>query len=259
MTTLIDSLGSQISCSSSRETIMYQSSIFPSHLPTALSLLSSTILHPNLLPSEIEQQKLAAAYEIREIWAKPELILPEVLHTVAFRNNTLGMPLLCPEEQLSVLGENEVRGFMRDWYRPERMVLAGVGMQHEELVELAERYFGSEHLQSVTATAASAGAESLGAGAVARSGKETLSGTGRPQGSKSFATVSNASMDLERERLAAAQAMYTGGEQYIEKPEDEFVHLHIAFEGLGIHDPDIVSRQTYLMVQGAELHSVHAC
>ena len=143
MTTLIDSLGSQISCSSSRETIMYQSSIFPSHLPTALSLLSSTILHPNLLPSEIEQQKLAVAYEIREIWAKPELILPEVLHTVAFRNNTLGMPLLCPEEQLAVLGEKEVRGFMRDWYRPERMVLAGVGMGHEELAELAERYFGS--------------------------------------------------------------------------------------------------------------------
>lgn len=171
MTTLIDSLGSQISCSSSRETIMYQSSIFPSHLPTALSLLSSTILHPNLLPSEIEQQKLAAAYEIREIWAKPELILPEVLHTVAFRNNTLGMPLLCPEEQLSVLGEKEVRGFMRDWYRPERMVLAGVGMQHEELVELAERYFGSEQLQTPST---SSSAETTAVNGGGRAGKSTL-------------------------------------------------------------------------------------
>ena len=212
---------------------MYQSSIFPSHLPTALSLLSSTILHPNLLPSEIEQQKLAAAYEIREIWAKPELILPEVLHTVAFRGNTLGMPLLCPEEQLSVLGEDEVRGFMRDWYRPERMVLAGVGMQHEELVELAERYFGSEQLQA-TATGVIADAQ-------VSSGSSRAGMAARPQGSKSFATVSNASPDLERERLAAARATYTGGEQYIEKPDDEFVHLHVAFEGLGIHDPDIVS------------------
>ena len=78
-------------------------------------------------------------------------------------------------------------------------------------------------------------------GGVGRTGKDAIGGAVRPQGSKSFATVSNTSLDTEKERLASAQAMYTGGEQYIEKPEDEFVHLHVAFEGLGIHDPDIVS------------------
>lgn len=220
---------------------MYQSSIFPSHLPTALSLLSSTILHPNLLPSEIEQQKLAAAYEIREIWAKPELILPEVLHTVAFKGNTLGMPLLCPEEQLAVLGEKEVRGFMRDWYRPERMVLAGVGVEHGELLELAEKYFGESQL-SGHASAANANVDGTTAGGVTGGtpGRTARDAYTAPQGAKSFATVSNALVDAERERLASAKAVYTGGEQYIEKADDEFVHLQIGFEGLGIHDPDIV-------------------
>lgn len=242
MTTLIDSLGSQISCASSRETIMYQSSIFPHHLPTALSILSSTILHPLLLPAEIESQKQAAAYEIREIWSKPELILPEVLHTVAYRDNTLGMPLLCPEEQLGVLGEKEVRGFMDEWYRPERMVLAGSGMAHEELVELGERYFGGLKPEvavtpDVYAPVTGAG---LGAGIVGGTG---LRGGKEPQslGRKSFATVSLAPVDGAHERLASQRAVYTGGEEYIEKPEEEFVHLYIGFEGLGIHDPDIVS------------------
>lgn len=228
MTTLIDSLGSQISCSSSRETIMYQSTVFPQSLDLAMSLLSSTILHPLLLPEELEAQKAAAAYEIREIWAKPELILPEILHTVAFKDNTLGMPLLCPEAQLDVLGEAEIRGFMRDWYRPERLVIAGVGMEHERLVELTERFFGD----IPASTGVGAPASSLYTG-----------GAELPAGAKSFATVSNAPTDVSADyaRLASARAMYTGGEEYILKPEEEFVHLYVGFEGLGVHDPDIVS------------------
>lgn len=211
---------------------MYQSTVFPQSLPLALSLLSSTILHPLLLPAEIEAQKQAAAYEIREIWAKPELILPEILHTVAFRDNTLGMPLLCPESQLSKLGEREIRGFMSDWFKPERMVVAGVGMGHEELVELTERYFGGLEAGSTSAAASAS----------------TLTSTVKypsppvPNGAKSFATVSSPSISGSDDylRLANAQAVYTGGQEMIEKPDEEFVHLYIGFEGLGIHDPDIV-------------------
>lgn len=219
---------------------MYQSSNFPHHLPTALSILSSTILHPLLLPSEIESQKQAAAYEIREIWAKPELILPELLHTVAFRGNTLGMPLLCPEEQLAVLGEKEVRGFMEEWYKPERMVLAGSGMPHEELVELGERYFGE--MKEATVLAGTSG--------VGLSGSRNQATLGR----KNFATVSTApvSPDGIHEKIARQRAVYTGGEEYIEKDEEEFVHLYIGFEGLGIHDPDIVRYAPSRCMVGAD-------
>lgn len=212
MTVLVDRLGSQMTCSSSRETIMYQSTVFPQSLPLALELMSSTILHPNLLPEELETQKDAAAYEIREIWAKPELILPEILHTVAFRDNTLGMPLLCPESQLDVLGEKEIRQFMKDWYRPERIVVAGVGMPHEELVELTQKFFGE--LPAPPAT-------------------------GVPPGVSSDFTA-----------LASARATYTGGQEYILKPEEEFVHLYVGFEGLGVHDPDIYALATLQTLLG---------
>jgi processing peptidase subunit alpha len=206
---------------------MYQSTVFPQSLPLAMSLISSTILQPKLTSSELETQKDAAAYEVREIWQKPELILPEILHSVAFKDNTLGMPLLCPESQLDVLGEKEVRGFMNDWYRPERMVVAGVGMQHEELVELAQKEFGS---MASTTTSTSASTSTL---------HQTGTTSAQPSGSKHFATISNVGSN-EFQELAGARATYTGGEEYIEKPDEEFVHLYVGFEGLGIHDPDIV-------------------
>ncbi|WWC71693.1 uncharacterized protein I206_105651 [Kwoniella pini CBS 10737] len=234
MTRLIDSLGSQVTCSSSRETIMYQSTVFPQSLPLALELISSTIKHPQMTSEEIAAQKEAAAYEIREIWSKPELILPEIFHTVAFQDNTLGMPLLCPESQLSKIGVGEIRGFMKDWYKPERMVIAGVGMPHNELVELSQKFFGD-----IPSTSMSTLASTL-----------HTSNQPQPSGSKSFATVSNISTPSDYNDLVNAKAVYTGGEHYIENAEDQLVHLHIGFEGLGIHDPDIYALATLQTLLG---------
>ena len=36
-----------------------------------------------------------------------------------------------------------MRHFMEQMYRPERMVVAGAGVAHEELVELADKHFSS--------------------------------------------------------------------------------------------------------------------
>jgi processing peptidase subunit alpha len=218
-----------------------------------MSLISSTILHPQLTPTEIDTQRDAAAYEVREIWQKPELILPEILHSVAFKDNTLGMPLLCPEPQLDVLGEKEVKGFMKDWFKPERMVIAGVGMQHEELVELAEKEFGQMVPSTLLHTQSPRSTSGMGSGP----GSSASASASLPSGSKHFATVSDAATSSsvsEFQELAKARAVYTGGEEYIEKPDEEFVHLYVGYEGLGIHDPDIVS-YSFLLARGRVLTS----
>jgi processing peptidase subunit alpha len=71
--------------------MMYQSSHFTSATPSAISLLADAVRRPLFLPEEIDAQRDAAAYEIREISAKPEMVLPEILHQVAYQNNTLGI------------------------------------------------------------------------------------------------------------------------------------------------------------------------
>lgn len=188
------------------------------------------MLRPLILPEELEAQKSAAAYEIREIWQKPEMIVPELFHSVAYQNNTLGMPLLCPEERLDAITPETLRGFMQTWFRPERIVVAGVGMEHEELVRLAEQHFGS-----MTAGTPTASKGQL------HSSSQTSSSS---YASKSFATLQqggNANAEPSFEELAHAKAVYTGGELMIEKPDEPFTHVYIGFEGLGIHDPDIVS------------------
>ena len=268
MTSEIEALGGNIMCSSSRETIMYQSSVFNKDVPAVLSILADTILNPILSPQELDMQREAAAYEISEIWNKPEMILPELLHTVAFSGNTLGNPLLCPMESLEVMTADNLRNFMQSWYTPERIVVAGAGMPHEQLVQLATKLFGgiqpSETLRSAspsppssprstTSTSSASSSTSTSSSSSLFSLGSSHSSSPSSTGSADFSTTAATSAKLSSStaaELANAKAQYTGGEAYLPRDDLEFTHVYIAFEGLSIHDDDIYALATLQILLG---------
>lgn len=143
----LESLGGNIQCASSRESLMYQSASFNSAVPTTLGLLAETIRDPLITDLEVQQQLETAEYEIREIWSKPELILPELVNMAAYKGNTLGNPLLCPQERLAFIDKNVVQKYRNTFFHPERMVVAFAGVGHEEALRLTEQYFGDMQRQ----------------------------------------------------------------------------------------------------------------
>ncbi|MCJ1457479.1 hypothetical protein MMC28_007847 [Mycoblastus sanguinarius] len=138
----LESLGGNIQCASSRESLMYQSASFNSSVPTTLGLLAETIRDPLITELEVQQQLETAEYEIREIWSKPELILPELVNIAAYKDNTLGNPLLCPQERLQFIDKTIVEKYRNVFFHPERMVVAFAGVDHGEALRLTEQYFG---------------------------------------------------------------------------------------------------------------------
>lgn len=58
----------------------------------------------------------------------------------AFRGNTVGLPRFCPVENVDKIDKGVLHSYLRNYYCPERMVLAGVGIEHEQLVECARKY-----------------------------------------------------------------------------------------------------------------------
>lgn len=238
----IDALGGQFLCSSSRETIMYQASHFTHDAPAALGIIADTIQNSLFLPEELDAQRDAAAYEVREVNAKPEMILPEIIHTVAYRDNTLGNPLLCPEDRIDKINGSLLREFMKTWFRPERMVVAGAGIPHQELVELTEKHFGDisvppsqkvpTHLLNVQSQAPKS----------------------QPSLYKSLTTAATSFLHTPGEpsfnNLAQARARYTGGHVFIPRTDLELTHLYVAFEGVPIHDPDVYTLATMQILLG---------
>jgi processing peptidase subunit alpha len=148
----LEGLGGNIQCASSRESLMYQSASFNSAVPTTLGLLAETIRDPLITDEEVLQQLAVAEYEIGEIWAKPELILPELVHMTAFSNNTLGNPLLCPEERLGEINKAVVERYREVFFNPDRMVIAFAGVPHAEAVKLTEQYFGDMKTKDTSKT-----------------------------------------------------------------------------------------------------------
>ncbi|KAJ4990067.1 mitochondrial-processing peptidase subunit alpha [Stagonosporopsis vannaccii] len=138
----MESLGGNIQCASSREALMYQSATFNSAVESTVALLAETIRDPLITEDEVQQQLETADYEIGEIWSKPELILPELVHMAAYKDNTLGNPLLCPKERLPHINRAVVEAYRKEFYKPDRIVVAFAGVDHADAVKLTEQYFG---------------------------------------------------------------------------------------------------------------------
>ena len=58
----------------------------------------------------------------------------------AYRDNTLGLTKMCPRENIPIIDQSLLYTFLKHHYDPSRMVLAGVGIDHDALVECAKRY-----------------------------------------------------------------------------------------------------------------------
>jgi processing peptidase subunit alpha len=82
-------------------------------------------------------------FELEDMKTGPntEPLLTELLHQAAYKNNTLGLPGMCPEENLRKIEVSELRDFLSSHYTPSRMVLTGVNVDHEQLVGLAREHF----------------------------------------------------------------------------------------------------------------------
>lgn len=58
----------------------------------------------------------------------------------AYRENTVGLHRFCPTENIAKIDREMLHSYLRNYYTPERMVLAGVGVEHDLLVECARKH-----------------------------------------------------------------------------------------------------------------------
>ncbi|KAI1421425.1 peptidase M16 inactive domain-containing protein [Xylaria sp. FL1777] len=262
----VESLGGNIQCVSSRESIMYQAATFNSTVSVAAEMLADTVRNPRITPEEVSQELATAEYEITEIWRKPELIMPELVHMAAFRANTLGNPLLCPQERIPQIDRSAIKTYRDTFYRPERTVVAFAGVPHTEAVRLATEFFGdmkSTGPPLLSRSGSETSVNSLSSAESSSSPPSSPSSTKSTQQSSSFlsklplfknistsasanaAVVDSAAVTPAVDNILAP-ARYTGG--FISLPTQPpsqnpmipaFSHIHIAFEGLPIASKDI--------------------
>jgi processing peptidase subunit alpha len=266
----IESLGGNIQCASSRESLMYQSATFNAAVPETIGLLAETIRDPQITDDEVSRQLETAEYEIGEIWSKPELILPELVHMAAYKDNTLGNPLLCPQERLDQIDRNTVEAYRKAFFKPERIVVAFAGVEHTQAVKLAEQYFGDMPSSSISSKSNIVSSE--------QSQKAYKSSTIAPQNESRLLSkipfLKNLSTSATQQATVSpldpsqlipnpsdvdytSPSRYTGG--FLTMPPlpipanpamPRLSHIHLAFESLPISSPDIYALATLQTLLG---------
>ncbi|XP_072908421.1 mitochondrial-processing peptidase subunit alpha [Hemitrygon akajei] len=134
-------------CQSSRDTTMFAVSAEVKGLETVVNLLADVVLQPRLTDEELDMTRLAVRFELEDLQMRPdpEPLLTEMIHAAAYRDNTVGLPRFCPTDNIEKIDQKLIHSFLRNYYTFDRLVLAGVGVDHDQLVECAKKY-----LQGVT-------------------------------------------------------------------------------------------------------------
>ena len=73
----------------------------------------------------------------------PEPLLAEMLHQAAFKDGPLANPKLCPLENINKITREDLYLFQRSMYLPSRTVLACIGIDHKEFVQMTQEKFNS--------------------------------------------------------------------------------------------------------------------
>ncbi|MCF8384098.1 MAG: insulinase family protein [Chlorobium sp.] len=110
----------------------------------SLDLLADLVCNPVFPPEEIEKEKEVVQEEISSVNDTPEELVFEDFDRYLFDRHPLRRPILGTEESVAGLTESDLKAFMADFYRPEKMFLTATGnIRHETFIKLAERGFAT--------------------------------------------------------------------------------------------------------------------
>ncbi|VDM74347.1 unnamed protein product [Strongylus vulgaris] len=196
--------GGLIDCQSTRDTFIYAASCHISGLDAVMEILANAIWRANNTAEEMEEAKMIVQYENDDMPRKiesTEPLLTDWIHRASFFLHRPALPSIT---------EQHVNSYISQYHAPERLVVAGVGVDHNELVAAVARFFAPGT-------------------AIWEKHPEIL----LPMMPK----------------LDSSVAQYTGGEVRMEKdlstlavgtPYPNLAHIALGFEGVGYRDPDFV-------------------
>ncbi|XP_074113534.1 mitochondrial-processing peptidase subunit alpha [Cotesia typhae] len=133
-------------CQASRDTFIYAASAESQGLDTVTKILGDIVLRPAITEDELNFARQTVQFELETLHTRPEQepLLIDMIHAAAYSDNTLGLPKLCPSENIGKINRNILFTYLKNHYTPKRMVVAGVGIEHNDLVNAVKKHFVDE-------------------------------------------------------------------------------------------------------------------
>ncbi|MEJ5217449.1 pitrilysin family protein [Cognatishimia sp. D5M38] len=139
----IEDVGGYINAYTSREVTAYYARVLKGDVPLAIDVIGDILLNPVFDPNEIEVERGVILQEIGQALDTPDDVIFDWLQERAYPDQPMGRTILGPQERVSAFTRDDLKTFVAEHYRPERMILSAAGgVDHDEIVKVAEEMFG---------------------------------------------------------------------------------------------------------------------
>lgn len=137
-------MGAHLNAYTSREQTVYYAKAFKKDVGKAVDIVSDILQNSNLDSNAIERERDVILREQEEVDKLPEEVVFDQLHSIAYQQQALGRTILGPKENILSINRDDLTNYIQSKYTADRMVLVGAGgVEHEELVKLAEQHFSN--------------------------------------------------------------------------------------------------------------------
>jgi len=135
---IVDNMGGRFSGYNSRERTVFYVRSLKEDTGKAVSLLNEILQSNTYSQDKIEMTRKQVLDEINQIEKSEQELLFDYLHSVAYSGTPLASPVVGLTETVSKITGDDILDFKRKYYRPNGMVLVGVGVEHDTLVKAAK-------------------------------------------------------------------------------------------------------------------------
>ncbi|XP_011703434.1 PREDICTED: mitochondrial-processing peptidase subunit alpha-like [Wasmannia auropunctata] len=131
----------ECNCQVSRDTFVYAVSAERRGLDRVTQILGDVVLKPQITEEEVRIARQIIYSELESLYRPEQEILMDMIHSAAYGHNTLGFPNICPKKNIEKIDRKILHTYLKHHYVPSRMVVAGVGVEHDDLVHAVTKYF----------------------------------------------------------------------------------------------------------------------
>ncbi|XP_074280897.1 mitochondrial-processing peptidase subunit alpha-like isoform X2 [Silene latifolia] len=133
----VEAIGGSIASSVSPEQMSYTFAALKTYLPEMVELLVDSVRNPAFLDWEVNETLQELKGQLIELPKYPSILLLEAVHTAGYVG-ALSNSLVAQEAIVDSLNSSVLEEFVMENYTAPHMVLVASGVEHEELLSIAE-------------------------------------------------------------------------------------------------------------------------
>lgn len=142
----MDSVGGVINGFTTKEYTCFYTKTLPKDLDLAFDVLGDILIHSVFKKEELEREKNVVIQEICMLEDTPDEYVHQLFLQSYWKDNPLGRPILGSVQTVSSFDRERILKYHREILKPHNLIVTAAGMlDHDDVVTLAEKYFG--HLE----------------------------------------------------------------------------------------------------------------